>query len=130
MDKNLEDLINFSLVESEALDRAGTLKRFRVLIIEFHDFNYLRNFFGYKIFNDIFDKILTNHTIIHAHSCNDSDYTYINNYKIPKIIEFTFIRNDLIKSKKKIEYDLPHPTLDFKSLPHQKDLYLPKIFYK
>jgi hypothetical protein len=107
-----------------------TLKRFRVLIIEFHDFNYLRNFFGYKIFNDIFDKILTNHTIIHAHSCNDSDYTYINNYKIPKIIEFTFIRNDLIKSKKKIEYDLPHPTLDFKSLPHQKDLYLPKIFYK
>lgn len=30
MDKNLEDLINFSLVESEALDRAGTEKKFRV----------------------------------------------------------------------------------------------------
>lgn len=30
MDKNLEDLINFSLVESEGLDRAGNFKRFRV----------------------------------------------------------------------------------------------------
>ena len=135
LDKNNDKLILQMDIENQELPviyntSMETLKRFRVLIIEFHDFNYLRNFFGYKIFNDIFDKILTNHTIIHAHSCNDSDYTYINNYKIPKIIEFTFIRNDLIKSKKKIEYDLPHPTLDFKSLPHQKDLYLPKIFYK
>lgn len=28
--KNLEDLIQFSLIEQEALDKAGTVKRYRV----------------------------------------------------------------------------------------------------
>ena len=30
LDKNLEDLINFSLIEQENLDKAGTQRRFRV----------------------------------------------------------------------------------------------------
>jgi len=107
-----------------------TLKRFKIMIIEFHDFNNLRNFFGYKAFNEVFNKILLNHTIVHAHACNGAHYTYINNHKIPKIIEFTFIRNDLIKYKKKIKHNLPHPFLDFKNLSEKKDVYLPKIFYK
>ena len=117
----------FAIIYNASME---TLKRFKIMVIEFHDFNNLRNFFGFKIFNDVFDKILKNHTIVHAHPCNGSGYTYINSYKVPKIIEFTFIRNDLIKSKKKIDYDLPHPDFDFKNLPQKKDLYLPKIFYK
>jgi hypothetical protein len=107
-----------------------TLRRFKIMIIEFHDFNNLRNFFGFKVFSGVFNKILLNHTIVHAHGCNCADYTYINDHKIPKIIEFTFIRNDLIKYKKKIKYNLPHSSLDFKNLSEKKDIYLPKIFYK
>ena len=30
LDKNLEDLINFSLIEQENLDKAGNQRRFRV----------------------------------------------------------------------------------------------------
>jgi len=30
LDKNLENLINFSLIEQECLDKAGNVKRFRV----------------------------------------------------------------------------------------------------
>lgn len=105
------------------------LKKFKIIIIEFHNFDYLGTKLGIKIYDDIFSKLLNNFTICHIHPNNCSDYCYIGKYKIPKVMEFTFLNSQLVKSKKLINKKLPHP-LDFKNVENKKDISVPEIFYK
>lgn len=105
------------------------LKLIQVLVIEFHDLIFLGSQFGNKIFDEVISKILKNFTICHLHPNNYGSFRNIEGIKIPDLLEFTFINNNLIKNKKKINYDFPHP-LDSKNNPNTNDLVLPKIFYK
>lgn len=101
----------------------------KVIVIEFHDFVYLGSHFGNKILDEVFSKIFKNFTICHVHPNNYGSFRNIEGIKIPNLMEFTFLNNDLIKDKKKIDYDFPH-LLDSKNNPHKNDIVLPKIFYK
>ena len=104
-------------------------KLIKVLVIEFHDLIFLGSHFGNKIFDEVISKILKNFTICHLHPNNYGSFRNIEGIIIPDLLEFTFINNDLIKKRKKINYDLPH-RLDSKNNPSLKDFVLPKIFYK
>ena len=105
------------------------LNRFKILIIEFHDFDYLGSNLGLKIYNQTFKKILNKFIICHIHPNNCCGYSFIHQYKIPRTMEFTFIRKDLIKNKTEIKYELPH-VLDFKNVEIKNDIILPNFFYK
>lgn len=106
-----------------------TLKKFKVLVIEFHNFEGLHNISFLKLYHSVFIKILKYFTIIHIHPNNFGKVVYLNNMKVPDIMEFTFIRNDLMRYRKNIKYSLPHSE-DKKNSEKDEDLTLPVTFYK
>lgn len=107
-----------------------TLDRFKIIIIEFHHFFEIVTPMGLRVYNDIFDKLLINHCIVHIHANNQDGITLnINNNKISNGYNFTFINKKDCKFIKKINYELPHK-LDFKSNPDLLEIKVPKIFYK
>ena len=106
-----------------------TLDRFKCIIVEFHNFHSILNFFGLRIYSDIFDKLLKTHYIVHVHPNNDSYNLIINKNNIPDTLEFTFINKKNAKHNKNINYALPHP-LDKKNVENIRDIKCPEIFYK
>jgi hypothetical protein len=104
------------------------LKRFKCIIIEFHNFSDLINNIGINIYLEIFEKLLRTHCIVHIHPNNASKPILINGILIPNYMEFTFINKNIIKKKNKIKHDLPH-TLDYKNILKNDDVICPKIFY-
>ena len=105
-----------------------TLKKFKILLIEFHDFDFLKTMFGIRILDNVFNKITKNFTICHIHPNNCCGYTKFANYKIPKVMEFSFIRNDLILKKETKINNLPLD-IDKKNYPSKKEIYLSNIFF-
>jgi hypothetical protein len=104
------------------------LKKFKIMVIEFHNFIDIRTKLGMMIYNTLFEKILEDHVICHGHPNNMGGQILINGIKIPRIIEFTFINKNLIKKKEKKNYTLPH-SLDIKNYSAAPEIYLDKIFY-
>jgi hypothetical protein len=116
----IEILYNVSL---ECLDR------FKIILIEFHHFNEIFKSVGLKIYNDLFDKILKTHNIVHIHPNNYSNTINFFNNKISELYEITFINKKDCKYIKKIDYNLPHK-LDHRCDPSLIDVKCPEIFYK
>ena len=104
------------------------LQKFKILVIEFHDFYNLGSQAGADLFLNIFNKILNDFYICHIHPNNCCGYTYINKTLIPQVMEFTFINKNDVKKVDKLKYKLPHD-LDIKNVKNLNDLKLPNIFY-
>lgn len=116
----IEVLYNVSL---ECLDR------FIIIIIEFHNFHDIFTHLGLKIYNNLFDKILKTHNIVHIHPNNNSGTVNFLNKKISEVYEITFINKKDCKYVKKINYNLPHK-LDHRCDPYLPEIKCPEIFYK
>jgi hypothetical protein len=104
------------------------LDRFKIIIIEFHHFHYILNYLGLKIYNDLFDKILKTHHIVHIHPNNVGPTLNICNNEITNGYEITFINKKDCKYVKKINYSFPHK-YDYKNVSSLPDVKCPKIFY-
>nr|WP_321356779.1 hypothetical protein [uncultured Draconibacterium sp.] len=102
------------------------LKRFRIMIIEFHLLDYLWNEQFFKTASAVFDKILKYHTCVHIHPNNCFDISRFKGIEIPPVAEFTFLRNDRILSKHP-QTKFPH-SLDFDNTSKKKVI-LPKRWY-
>lgn len=105
-----------------------TLKRFRILAIEFHGLHNLWNQDFFIIAYEVFSKLLQTHYCVHIHPNNCDSYVEKNGIKIPITGEFTFLRKDRVKSFKKVT-TLPH-ILDTDNAPELPHLALPEIWYK
>lgn len=103
------------------------LRRFRIIIIEFHLLDNLGMPWYYYRSKKAFQKLLSHHTCVHIHPNNSCGLTSIKEIEVPGIAEFTFLRNDRINEKEKIE-SLPHP-LDRDSVSAEA-LVLPQIWYR
>jgi hypothetical protein len=103
------------------------LKRFRIIVIEFHDLHKLWNPAFFNIANQVFSKLLESHTCVHIHPNNDSVISDFNGILIPPLAEFTFYRNDRITSKSK-EKNYPN-SLDFRNVKNNPDIELPAVWY-
>lgn len=105
------------------------LKKFNILIIEFHFYNFTGlDEFTNEIINNCLEKLLKNFDICHLHPNNGTYYLHIGDVKLPRNLEFTFINKRFVKFRKEIE-TLPH-RLDRKNVPNKPDLKLEKYFYK
>ena len=92
------------------------LKRFRIIVIEFHTLDKLWNRHFFEIASSAFSKILQNHTAVHIHPNNYRPVYRRSGVEIPRYAEFTFIRNDRV-DKKNPRTAFPHP-LDFDNKPN------------
>jgi hypothetical protein len=110
-------------------DTSGeTLKKFRIIVIEFHKLDSLIQKSGFELIDLTFSKLLKYFDIVHIHPNNVHETRVYKGYEIPPIIEVTFLRKDRISSK---EYTgtFPHQ-LDVRNNLSKEDITLPACWYK
>jgi hypothetical protein len=103
------------------------MKRFRIIVIEFHSLEDLWNPHFFSIAESVFDKILQTHTCVHIHPNNYHGIDTKFGIEIPRIAEFTFLRNDRAKFEK-YQVQFPHK-LDYDN-SNKKSVVLPKNWYR
>jgi hypothetical protein len=108
-----------------SLDESN-LKKFKVMIIEFHYFEQVVTKMGYKIIESVMKKILKYFDVAHIHPNNSSGSYKINKVVVPSALEITFLSKELSLKKDRIN-KLPHK-LDFKNISHEDDIFLDKTW--
>lgn len=86
----------------------GLMKRFRIIVAEFHTMDQLWNEPFFNLASRVFDKILETHVCVHLHPNNHCGSTTRKGVTIPEVMEMTFLRRDRLKSIEFVE-SLPHP---------------------
>jgi hypothetical protein len=104
----------------------GLIKRFRIIVAEFHWLEQLWSRPYFDLAKRAFDKILRDHTCVHIHPNNCCGSVKKAGLDIPSVMEFTFLRNDRIH-RTSARTDFPHP-LDRDNLP-ETPLVLPKCWF-
>ncbi len=102
------------------------LKRFRIIVVEFHDLDSLYDKMGYELLSHVFSKILKDFDVVHIHPNNCRRSTKCYGFEIPPAMEFTFIRKDRVIQRGKA-VDFPHE-LDAKNMAQYEDIPLPKCW--
>ncbi len=111
-----------------ALDEE-TIKKFRIILIEFHQLHYLFDDYMFEKINDAFKKILKFFYCSHIHPNNDVDFIFKEqNIIIPPVLEFSFLRKDRGKI---LDNELSFPSkIDQPNNSKKRDIILPKCWYK
>ena len=104
-----------------------TLKKFRVVVVEFHDLHALLDASAFELINITFDKILKNFDVVHIHPNNVCAPIKYKEFSIPPVMEFTFLRKDRISERSPC-VNFPH-VLDGKNVPSMEDLVLPSCWF-
>ena len=104
------------------------LKKFRILVIEFHYLDSMLDSLGYELIKLTFSKLLKDFEIVHIHPNNCSYPVVYNDVQIPPVLEITFLRKDRIK-KSTYTNNFPH-ALDQKNVRENLDFHLPKCWYE
>jgi hypothetical protein len=102
------------------------MKRFRIIVVEFHSLNEVWNRPFFRIASRAFEKILQTHTCVHIHPNNNVRPLDFRGISIPILAEFTFLRNDRI-SDSTYAKTFPHP-LDEDNC-NNRHFPLPKSWY-
>ncbi len=103
------------------------LKRFRIIVIEFHRLHHLWSAPFFRIAASVFAKILQTHACVHLHPNNCRSSICIQGLEIPRVMEFTFFRKDRFKYCDYAKI-FPHP-LDRDNTAHAP-LVLPDCWYR
>jgi len=104
------------------------LSKIKILIIEFHSLELIGNEFFYNIVKSTLEKIKLYYTPIHIHPNNCCGIHKVSKFKIPSVLEVTFLNNILVEKKTEINY-LPHK-LDNKNIKKKDDIKLESYWYK
>lgn len=103
------------------------IKRFRIMVIEFHSLQKLYSSYFFPFAEHVFNKILKTHSCVHIHPNNGIGIDSRKGIDIPRTCEFTFLRNDRIKTRS-FETSFPH-ILDKKNVKNKEEIILPKQWY-
>lgn len=103
------------------------MKRFRIMVIEFHYLSELWNPRFFYFTQIVFNKILQTHACVHIHPNNCCGISNRLGLEIPRIAEFTFLRKDRLTSNS-YQNHFPHE-LDFDNTENEH-IVLPKAWYK
>lgn len=103
------------------------MHRFRIIVAEFHSLDQLWNRPFFDLASRAFDKILQTHTCVHLHPNNCCGLLRKNGIDIPRVMEFTFIKNDRINHSS-YQTDFPH-SLDCNNTA-KPPLVLPTNWYR
>jgi hypothetical protein len=104
-----------------------TLKKFRILVIEFHRLDSIFDKTGFKLINLTFNKLLKDFEIVHIHPNNCRAPVVYKGYEVPPLMEFTFLRKDRVIGSSKNLLTYPHH-LDRPCVKDLTDYPLPKCW--
>ncbi len=104
-----------------------TFKKFRILVIEFHELHKLYQKEFFRLANVTFRKLLKDFDIVHIHPNNCAPPKKYRSFEIPPVVEFTFHRKDRIAHKSQT-LSFPHK-LDRKNVEKNPDYALPRCWY-
>ena len=105
------------------------LKKFRIILIEFHQLHYLFDDFTFEKINHAFKKILKFFNCTHIHPNNSVDFVLKDRgIIIPPVLEFSFLRKDRGKIlNKKLSFPAK---IDQPNVLNKRDIELPSCWYK
>ena len=103
------------------------LRRFRIIVIEFHDLELLWSRPWYGLVSRAFEKLLQTHVCVHNHPNNGFKPFKMGKLAIPSLLEMTFLRRDRLKKSTPV-LRFPHP-LDRDNTPHPS-YSLPDCWYQ
>jgi hypothetical protein len=104
-----------------------TLKRFRILIVEFHGLDALCDRLGFDLVDLTFRKLLRDFEIVHMHPNNAFFPVRFGKFLIPPILEITLLRKDRVTSRAP-NRSFPHE-LDRKCVVQHPEIPLPTCWY-
>jgi hypothetical protein len=104
------------------------LRRFRIMVIEFHHLACIYDRIGLDLVSLTFSKLLQDFEIVHIHPNNRIRPIAFNTFETPPLIEFTFLRRDRVTSRRSVS-SFPHP-LDRKNVAARPDVDLPACWYR
>ena len=104
-----------------------TLRRFRVIVGEFHMLDAFHSKPYFRLASRAFTKILRSHVCVHIHPNNVRTPVEVNGLAIPPLAEFTFLRKDRCAPNGYAK-TFPHP-LD-QANTDKPDFALPKSLYR
>lgn len=106
---------------------SNTLRRFRIMVIEFHDLDRLASpdYFSYVYL--LIEKLTQDFVVCHIHPNNWKHPVNIRRVRVPPLVEISLLRRDRIKSLAP-RSDFPHP-LDRANIPDRPDLALPREWF-
>lgn len=84
------------------------LRRFRIIVIEFHRLHHLWSAPFFRLASSAFTKMLQTHSCVHLHPNNCRSSIYLQGVEIPRVMEFTFYRNDRFQ-RRGHAWRFPHP---------------------
>ena len=99
------------------------LRRFRIMVVEFHGLDVMLAAEGLRHVAHVFEKVLDSFHVAHIHPNNRGLVNSCHGIDIPRVMEFTFYRKDRAKPDGK-RLHFPHK-LDHKNAPDQPEITLP-----
>jgi hypothetical protein len=102
------------------------MRKFRIIVIEFHNLEQLAERSGFQLVNLTFSKLLSDFDIVHIHPNNCTQTLRYRYYDLPPVMEFTFLRKNRVSLRLAVT-DFPHP-LDCANLTSRKDHVLPRCW--
>lgn len=112
-------------VFSAASDRL--MRRFRIVVAEFHRLDHLWDKPYFKLASRVFEKILQAQVCVHIHPNNGRGSVHKGDIEMPLNVEFSFLRRDRI-AETSFSTTFPHP-LDIDNMKDQTSLMLPPCWY-
>lgn len=104
-----------------------TLQQCRILVIEFHHLDRLITNEGFRFLNLIFKKLDKYFKVVHIHPNNCAPSYVYDEFEIPPIMEFTFLRRDRIRTTNLITaFPNANDSPNIDSMPNYA---LPKCWY-
>jgi hypothetical protein len=103
------------------------LKRFRIMVIEFHSLDALIKRSTFLYIKSIFEKILIDFYVVHIHPNNCRSPAKLGDVLIPPVMEFTFYRKDSANVRGTAQ-EFPNP-LDRKNVKNLPEINLPEHWY-
>ena len=103
------------------------LRRFRIIVIEFHNLDDMVYRGGYRLMLLTLQKLLTDFEVVHIHPNNSEPVFKYGPFEIPPLLEITFLRRDRMSSIT-LQKEFPHP-LDKACDNSNLDYPLPKCWF-
>ncbi len=107
---------------------SATLRRFRIIVIEFHELQELWQQWGLELIQLTFHKLLKDFAIVHIHPNNKAGVISRAGIEIPPLMEFTFLRRDRITSSQPTT-QFPHG-MDRANMNTKPDFPLPRCWHQ
>lgn len=84
------------------------MRRFRIIVVEFHQLDKLFSKPFFDIANSAFRKILQSHSCVHIHPNNCCGSVKVQGLHVPRVVEITFLRTDRVRGSSPAR-EFPNP---------------------